>query len=139
MIACLGVSNRICFAQWEMRRQKNIRGRVHARGSDMEHAYAHRHDTDTDTDTHTHTHLTHTHTRHTQHPFSMYRCLRKKVPIGIALLESLRPFPHLFKVGGVKRGVTYRLRKKVPFLRGRTCTAISSTLKTWGRGGGTQH
>ena len=73
-------------------------------------------------------------TRHTQHPFSMYRCLRKKVPIGIALLESLRPFPLLFNVGGVKRGVACRLRKKIPFLRGRSCTATFSTLKTGGKG-----
>ena len=74
------------------------------------------------------------HTRHTQHPFSMYRCLRKKVPSDIGLLETLHPFPPLFNVGGVKSGVVWRLRKKIPFLRGRTCTAISTTLKKRGRG-----
>ena len=74
------------------------------------------------------------HTRHTQHPFSMYRCLRKKVPIDIGLLETLHPFPPLFNVGGGKRGVVWRLRKKIPFLHGRTCIAISTTLKKRGRG-----
>ena len=75
-----------------------------------------------------------TNTRHTQHPFSMYRCLRKKVPNGTRCREPLQPFPPLFNVGSVKTGVVCRLRKKIPFLRGRRCTAISTTLKRGGRG-----